>query len=156
MQSAKQILADIYTSKEFEDMMTKYRHESLRDDMKQYIILQMLEKPETLIIELHNKGRLKEYICRVFWNTTRMSKYNKFTKEAKLFEPLPGNVEEIESEAPDSLKIDLSGIYWYKARILEKYAEMGSYKAVSDDTGIPVSSIFRTVQQARKAYKQKI
>ena len=54
------------------------------------------------------------------------------------------------------LKAHLSQMHWYKARVFELYAELGTYRAVSEITGIPTTSVYRTVQELKKELKQKL
>lgn len=50
----------------------------------------------------------------------------------------------------------VAGLYWYDKKILELYIELGTYRAVAKETGIPYSSVFKTVQKVVKEVKQKI
>lgn len=50
----------------------------------------------------------------------------------------------------------LSEMHWYKQELLNLYVELGTYKAVSDKTGIPLTSVFKTITELRKEIKQKL
>lgn len=50
----------------------------------------------------------------------------------------------------------LDGLYWYDKQILQLYIKLGNYRAVEKATGIPFSSIYKTVQKAIKQIKEKV
>jgi hypothetical protein len=54
------------------------------------------------------------------------------------------------------LRTMMGEMHWYKARVFELYAELGTYRAVSELTGIPTTSVYRTVQDLKKELKQKL
>lgn len=59
------LLTEIYTSKEIGEVIGKINPEEMRDDLKQHVFLLLLEKPEAFILELHQIGKLKNYIVKV-------------------------------------------------------------------------------------------
>ena len=73
-------------------------------------------------------------------------------KETPL-ESLPDLVEE---EVVEIIVVPLDRIHWYEAKILELYAELGTYRKVAEATGIPHISIYHTVRNARKNIKKLI
>lgn len=44
----------------------------------------------------------------------------------------------------------------YKEMMLREYAELGTYQAVANKTGIPLSSVYKTITEARKQVKNKL
>lgn len=79
--------------------------------------------------------------------------FRKLEAKETYLESLPDVVEEIEVEL---IVVPLDRIHWYEAKILELYAELGTYRKVSEATGIPHISIYHTVQNARKNIKKFI
>ena len=177
-------------------MIRSLRPIHLQQDILQHCFLEMCEKPDELIIDLHQRGKLKNYFVKTLYNTARFSRTS-FTREygrdneitfsdidPKKFcsagntsydtddftgiEGLRGhgtdgayniklnNIEEIPQEEPEEIKIPLHKLYWYKAEILKLYAEHGTYQKVADLTQIPISSIYKTVQEARQELKKAI
>lgn len=59
-------------------------------------------------------------------------------------------------EYESDVKCALAEIHWYKQELLNLYVELGTYKAVSDKTGIPLTSVFKTITELRKEIKQKL
>lgn len=55
-----------------------------------------------------------------------------------------------------SVNIQLDGLYWYDKQILQLYIKLGNYRAVEKETGIPFSSVYKTVQKAIKQIKEKV
>ncbi len=66
------------------------------------------------------------------------------------------NLNEIPQEETKEIKFDLTKLYWYKAEILKLYAELGTYQKVADLTKIPMSSIYKTIQETRQELKKQI
>lgn len=169
------VLTEIYCSKEIGEVIGKIHPEGIRDDLKQHVFLELFEHTEEIILDLYNRGKLKSFIVKMLYNTSRFTK-SKFSKEMGK-EVSFGDFEEVEEKLCktsafeivrgtndlrtkddefEELNCAVSKIYWYKARLLELYAEVGTYKKVSDVTGIPVASVFATINQARKEIKQLI
>lgn len=59
-------------------------------------------------------------------------------------------------EYETDVKCALAELHWYKQELLKLYVELGTYKAVSDKTGIPLTSVFKTITELRKEIKQKL
>ena len=67
------ILTEIYQSKEVEAMIRSIKPKGLQDDIKQHCFLELFEKPEEFILDLYNRGKLRHYIVKVLYNTSRWS-----------------------------------------------------------------------------------
>ena len=68
------LLSDIYQSKEISDVLIKIQPESIRDDLKQHVFLLLLEKTDEFILELHDIGKLKNYIVKVLCQLVNFKK----------------------------------------------------------------------------------
>ena len=155
--TAKEVLTEIYQSKELAKMMQVVRcREDLKEDLKQHVFCELFAKPEEFILDLVNRGKLKGYISSMVFSISRMKNTNSFARQFGLKEDVTDSFTEIALEVSEMPDIDTSRLYWYKDTILRLYAELGTYKAVSLDTGIPVTSIYRTVNEARKELKREI
>jgi hypothetical protein len=91
MTAKNKIIADLYQSKEFIDVIGKIDPEHLRDDLKQEIMLILLEKADDVIIELHESRKLKFYTVRIILNLvisvhSPFYKTFRFKKEDQLFD----------------------------------------------------------------------
>lgn len=72
------------------------------------------------------------------------------------------NLEELfdESESKDRKKLELlafsliDNLYWYDAQILKLYLYYGDYRRTAQETRIPFTSIYCTVQKAAKEIKE--
>ena len=67
---AHQLLTEIYTSQEVKDCITKIRPVDLQQDILQHSFLELLEKDQAFIIDLHKRCKLKPYIVKVIYNTS--------------------------------------------------------------------------------------
>ena len=150
-----EILTEIYISADVENMIRSLKPDHLQDDIKQHCFMELFEKSEEFIMELYNRGKLKNYIIKVLYNTSRWQ----FTNLSKqLGKETP--TEFFEDHADDEYyEIDiepvLKQVYWYKCDLIRLYAEHGTYQKVSDLTGIPLKSVYSTIVEARKEIKQK-
>jgi hypothetical protein len=201
-----QLLSEIYQSTEVKVMIASLQPKHLQQDILQHCFLELFEKKEEFILDLHTRGKLKHYIVKILYNTARFSRTT-FAKTlgqdisfsdvlvtkptenyADSLERFEQNIENndalIEYEADqrevyDQVYFNLSGLYWYKAEIFKLYAgvkecenkdcdnlistddegclschsqnthrfKSGTYQSISDLTRIPLSSIYKTVQE---------
>ena len=149
------ILTEIYQSKEVEAIIRSIKPKGLQDDIKQHCFLELFEKPEEFILDLYNRGKLRHYIVKVLYNTSRWScttLHKQLGKETptEFFEDQPDD-EYYEIDIEPVLK----KVYWYKCDLIRLYAEHGTYQKVSDLTGIPLKSVYSTIVEARKEIKTK-
>jgi len=149
------ILAEIYQSKEIEVMIRSIKPEHLQDDIKQHCFLELFEKSEEFILDLHKRNKLKHYIVKVLYNTSRWSG-TPFHKQ--LGKETPTDIfKDSECEIYEEIDIEpaIKSIYWYKAELIRLYAEHGTFQKVSDLTKIPLKSVYTTIIEARKEIKKK-
>ena len=165
---ARQILTDIYKSSEVDAIIKRLRPVHLQEDIKQHTFLELFQKPEEFILDLHNRGRLKPFIVKILYNTATYTK-SSFAKSlgketptdfcvASKFEIIrTSETEDREmAEMHASVQCGMSEMHWYKSRLLREYSEEGTYQKVADKTGIPIISIFATVREAKKEIKKKL
>lgn len=143
-----EILSEIYVSAEVETMIRSLKPQHLQDDIKQHCFLELFEKDEALIMDLHERGKLKAYICKTLYNTARFTRTS-FAKQLGREEPTECLEDTIDEEY-EEIELDLSNLHWYKREMIKLYAEQGTYKKVSDLTHIPFSSVYNTVLETRK------
>lgn len=67
------LLSEIYQSKEISEVLAKIQPE-IRDDLKQHVFLLLLEKTDEFVLELHNIGKLKNYIVKVICQLVNFKK----------------------------------------------------------------------------------
>ena len=149
-----QIIANIYQSSEITEVLSKVNPEHIRDDLRQHIFLELLEKPGDFIIDLNTRGKLKSFIVKMIYNTSRFTK-SRFAKERGrelMVEELPDLIDEVQED----ITVPIDRLNWYDAEILKLYAHHGTYSKVSEATKIPRISIFNTVRKARKEIKKLI
>jgi len=150
------ILSEIYQSKDLDVMIRSIKPQHLQDDIRQYCFLELLEKSEEFVLDLYNRGKLKGYIMRVIYNTSKGNKHNGL--KIQLGNETPTEViPECICEQYEEINIEpvLKDVYWYKTELLRLYAEHGTFKKVSDLTKIPLKSVYTTIVEARKEIKKK-
>jgi DNA-directed RNA polymerase specialized sigma24 family protein len=162
---AKDILCDIYVSKEIKEVVNRLRPEHLREDILQHCFTELFSKQETFILDLYHRGKLKAFIVKMLYNTSVFND-TPFCKEWNLISPSIGREIHVDrfKDVPEDDSTDMvdevvgvvNDLYWYKRDILKLYAELGTYKEVSEATGIPVTSIHNTIKDARNEVTKKI
>lgn len=163
MQTKNQIVAELFESKDFNDCLCKMEPEYLRDDLKAEVALILLETPDTKILDLHKTSGLKFYTVRIILNLIQ-SKTSPFFKKFRRFssdtipdlpaEELNGRVQrELTEERAIAI---IPKLYWYDRQIVELYLELGNYRAIEKETGIPWESCYKTVQKAIKQIRNEL
>lgn len=165
MTNKNSILTEIYQSKELANCLLLVKKESLRDDIKQEIFLNLLSKDESFIIDLYNRGKIKAYISSCIFNeiySPRSTTRKKLGKESNLFSE---NVEvenlvisefkkeiNFEEEKAIEIFINLPKDNLYK-KIFLALCKHGSYRKLSVAMNIPhttLKSMMETLQQQIK------
>lgn len=149
------ILTEIYQSKEVEVMIRSIKPEHLQQDIRQHCFLELFEKSEEFILDLYGRGKLKNYIIKILYNTSKWSCTNLHKQLGKETPTEVFNDSECEIYEEINIEPVLKSVYWYKAELIRLYAEHGTYQKVSDLTGIPLKSVYTTIIEARKEIKQK-
>jgi DNA-directed RNA polymerase specialized sigma24 family protein len=161
-----QIIEEFYCGKEFNDCIGKMEPEHLRDDLRAEVALILLETDTDKLLAIHDAGALKYYAVRIIMNLIQ-SKTSKFYKQYRqqlveltdrfMAEEEPdfeerGNREDMEEQAMK----EIDNLYWYNAGIIKLYMKHGNYRAIQEDTGIPYSSAYKTIQKSFQEIKQKV
>lgn len=171
MSAKNKIVAELFESKEFNDCINKMEPEHLRDDLKAEVMLILLETDDEKLKGLHKKNELKFYTVRIILNLIQSKTspfYKKYRMSTSVFsEPCsPCVVETIEPEGfDDRLKRELRNeraiqiidtLYWYDKTIVNLYLELGSYRAIEKDTGIPWESCYSTIRKVIKQIRNEL
>lgn len=152
--TAKVLLTEIYVSAEISEVIKRLKPEDLQEDIKQHVFLELFTMDEAFILDLECRGKLKHFIVKMIYNTSRWTK-SQFKKQFGQ-EIATDNFTDIAEQVYEEIDLPIEEIYWYKAEILKLYSEHGSYQKVAEITGIPVKSISNTVKQAVKEIKKAI
>jgi len=177
-------LTEVYKSEEIRQVMLKIQPEHLRDDLKQHVFLLLLEKPDGFVESLIGEGKLRNYIVKVICQLVNF-KEDKFHRVARrgteiltdfsiVYEEaeedftqsqIQRRFTEIEQndeaerqarELEQSCALELGKVYWYNQALLKLYIDLGSYRAVSEQTGIPTKSVFNAIQIAKNQIKTNV
>lgn len=166
MATRNEIVTELYNSKDFNDCIGKMEPEHLRDDLRAEVALILLETDERKLIEMHANGGLKYYTVRIIINSI-LSKSSPFYKRyrrqlAELVDRFTvGEDQDFEErmtreEIEDKALSEIDNLYWYNTKMVRLYMEMGNYRAIEKDTGIPYSSAYKTVQKSIEIIKEKV
>lgn len=148
----------------------------LRDDLKAEVTLALLEKPESLIKQLHDQDKLRFFAVRIIMNlicSNTSPFYKKFRGyffeiDQPGFDKLTAQIHNRKESEPDltdrfeketredlaTAELALSGdtdvLTWYERELVKLYQKHGNYRGIGDDTGIPWESCYKTIQAAFK------
>jgi hypothetical protein len=79
-----QIIAQLFSGKNFNDCISKMQPEQLQEDLRQEVILIVCELPEEKIIGLHQRKELEFFTVRIILNQVR-SKTSPFAKKYRQY-----------------------------------------------------------------------
>jgi DNA-directed RNA polymerase specialized sigma24 family protein len=137
---------------------------SFADDLYQELVLVILELPDSKLM------KLSETCIKCFYYKLAQHQYcsrnsafhKKYRKSDEVVRDHASDIIQASMDtAPDpdlirKVNQALEDVYWYDSSILSLYAEKGTFKEVSDCTGIPLKSVYDTVANTRKIIKKKI
>jgi DNA-directed RNA polymerase specialized sigma24 family protein len=152
--TARQIIEQLYRSEELRECLSKIKPQDLQDDLLQHCFLELLNKDEAIIINLHLEGRFIAYVAKMMYNMVnwKNSEFNRIKMREVLTNDFNHPSETIEEEN----LLPLHRLHWVSEKVLTLYAEHGSYRAVGEVTGIPYSTVFRLVKEAKIKIKKLI
>ena len=152
------LITQLYKSKEVTEAIGYHFPDHCKEDIRQDLFIILMDLPPGTLEQSQAKGKLRQYIATIISNM-KHQRYGKIAKQVNQYNfsnPLPENIEQIDTEYNDykDLAFDkIERIDWYKRGILELYAKLGTVKAVSLQTKIPFDSVKYAITQARKEIK---
>jgi hypothetical protein len=130
------------------------------NDLFQYVLLYLLEMDENKLIKLHSDGGLRMYIVRIIYinGKSLRSEFNKQYIDKIVYSEMydyensnENLICEIENEVEKEILLcNEKNIYPASAKLLQIYAECGSYQEVSIRTKIPYKTVRRHIISLRK------
>jgi hypothetical protein len=161
-----QIIEELYRSKEFNDCISRMEPDHLRDDLRAEVTLILLETDEQKLLAIHAGNALKFYTVRIIINLIQ-SKTSLFYKKYR--QQMAEITDRFIAEQADDFKEraakediedkalkEIDNLYWYNSGIVKLYLKHGNYRAIEEDTGIPYSSAYKTIQKSFQEIKQKV
>jgi hypothetical protein len=138
----------------------------LRDDLRAEVTLILLETDEQKLLAIHAGNALKFYTVRIIINLIQ-SKTSLFYKKYR--QQMAEITDRFIAEQADDFKEraakediedkalkEIDNLYWYNSGIVKLYLKHGNYRAIEEDTGIPYSSAYKTIQKSFQEIKQKV
>jgi hypothetical protein len=161
-----EIVEQLFTSKEFNDCINKMEPDHLRDDLRAEVALILLETDERKLVEIHRSGGLKFYTVRIIMNLIQ-SKTSLFYKlyRQQVVEItdkfIAGEDQDFEARAAkenleDKAIKEIDNLYWYNGEMVKLYLKYGNYRAIEENTRIPYTSAYKTIQKSLTEIKQKV
>jgi hypothetical protein len=170
MTAKNEIIAALYVSDEFLQAISKMEPEHLRDDLKQEVMIILLETPEEKIIELNDSGGLKFYTVRVILNLMKSNTSPLFKKYRKPIEEfnerlapcvvdsfIPDSEMRIQKELREDRAMEfIDTLYWYDQTLVKVYLKVGNYRAMEKELDIPWESCYSTIQKVIKKVREHV
>lgn len=156
------ILTDLFTSKEFNNCISKMQPVNLQEDLKAEVGLILCELPENRLIELADKNELKFFTVRIVLNLIKSFNSPFYKKFRKLQTVELSNIEiacdsDLDVKITRELALDhIDNLYWYDKEMLMLYLKHGNYRAIETETGIPWESAYKSIQKACKEIRLKV
>ena len=141
----KNIINLLFNDEDVNTFISKLEPIHLQQDYKQQAFLQLLNRSNKSIIELHEKGELKQYFLKIISNVK-----NDYFRHNKLV--LTNNFNDVEDVGYSEQHIKTTEMYWYDKEILKHHLEIGAVK-LSKKTKIPLSSIYKTINKIKTNIK---
>lgn len=133
------------------------------EDLLQNVLLQLYEKKEIKLYKLDDNS-IKYYIVKcltINWFSTTSPFYRKVRKESTFYTELFDTIEYVENNTTELDHMIMESIEeqwletnWFNKIIFQKYLTLGSLKKVSQDTTIPLKSIWRYVNETKNTIKE--
>lgn len=164
--SRNEIIESIYKDKQYIGYCQRVCKNDLYKDLFQYVVLYLMQMNESKLIALNESGGLRMYVVRIIYINAK-SKRSEFNKQYSdrvvyddLIETEPFNEElltavnkEIQKEVESLTE---RNIYPASAKLLEIYAECGSYKEVAKKTKIKYKTVRTHIINLRKTIIKNI
>lgn len=127
----------------------------LYNDLFQYVVLYLMEMNEAKLIALNESGGLRMYVARIIYINAKsersdfMKQYTNRIVYEDMYEhePIDENIiSDVEAELrKEVIFCNSKNIYPASAKLLEIYAECGSYQEVANRTKIPYKTVRRHI-----------
>lgn len=155
----QQIITDLYNSRELKDVISKMHPEHLRDELLSEVMLVVCQLPEERLLQMNSDGYLKFYVIRTILNMIKSNDSTFHNKFRKVYEEVPNIVDEVSDIEIMEDKFEKvsdfhDGLPFYEKNLLKYYLEYNcKAKKLSNDTGIPVRSIYETIYKIKRKAK---
>ena len=165
---SSQIILDFYRSGELKKICSTITgNNQLSKDLEQEVVLYLLEKPESKIMDIHNKGYFKFYVVKMvmtLYNCTTTPFSNKYrhNKNDEYLDKDYDSAETFYNENIDVLwalaekEIDSwnkNGGFPYEKEMLKLFMKTNNMREMNRLTKIPYRSICYTMDEIKKKLK---
>ena len=133
--------------------------EHLREDLLSETMLVLCNLPEERLLQMNADGYLKFYVIRTILNMIKSNDSTFHNKFRKVYEEVPNIVDEVSDIEIMEDKFEKvsdfhEGLPFYEKNLLKYYLEYNcKAKKLSNDTGIPVRSIYETIYKIKRKAK---
>jgi hypothetical protein len=170
MKTNNEIVEEIYRDERFFKAVQNIAQPQFVDDLWMECILIMLEYDNAKLNEIYDKKQLRFYFVRIVSNQINSKTspfYKKYKKENFKYIDANAEVSDENLLEMDEIEFDdedlwikyakISGeLYWYDRELFELYVKLGSYRAVSKETGIPLRSIGTNLKATREFLARRL
>lgn len=177
-------ISALYTDRRFNECIGKMNPVHLQNDLRQEVMMVLLEKPSDVIVAMAERDELLYYSMRVVCNLMKRERNGFIQKYRHVFEEVQDTAEDVcmdditadvdlcpsvkcvlngrvmketrEDAAIEKIAHVFSTLHWYDQQIFLDYVRTGSFSAIEKETRIPRQSTFKTVQKTIQKIKQHV
>lgn len=136
----------------------------LQEDLRQEVMVILLNKPPELICGLEARRELRWYVVRIILNMVKsksspfIKTYRRFTTDVIPEMPVKELNGRVHRECMEQAVIRFinTELYWYDKEIVQMYMRLGSYRDIEKETGIPWESAYGTVRRVTDRIKKEV
>lgn len=160
----KYITSNYYELLNISKKITK-NNQQWAQDLLHFVILELYDKDDIKLKSFDN-DTIKYYITsimRLNWFSKRSNWYYRVMREQKIYVELKDYFDQTDDEEKfetellyEILETEYSELSWFHKSVFEMYMVLNSLTNVSELTGMPINSVKRCVEQAKKQIKQNI
>jgi len=162
------IITALYQSKEFDRVLrTRIMPDNFpggfriwQEELKSEAFKILCETPDDTLLHIYRAGKINHFVGKIILNLSRQTRNVIYKNYVSNFIPLADYQDEEYSEINiDKVLENMMGessALNYMANVVKQYSELGSLRALSAQTTIPVMSIHQSLKRARIIIKQKL
>jgi hypothetical protein len=158
--SRNEIIQKLFTGKNFNECIGKMEPAHLRDDLRQEVMLALLELTDDQFSRIQNiEYYTAGIICKMIRSSTSgfTKKYRSAHLELTEHVADESNISEreLKEQLEDFTISEIGSLYWYDAEMVRLYMRIGTFRGIQNLTGIPHVSCFKTIKKAMAVLKRR-
>jgi hypothetical protein len=141
-------------------------HESSPNGLKFYtvrIIMNLIQSKTSLFYKKFRQHYIAIDIQQDYSGNNYVSEIKKVTRaldkmsiDLQLTQDEDHEEREAREDMEDKAMSEIDNLYWYNGEMVKLYLKYGNYRAIEENTRIPYTSAYKTIQKSLTEIKQKV